>query len=250
MGQLYPYRCEGESMDDLLTSTVNSRRLVSASMKVRKRWAWHEAFWISWRLVANLIPFGLFSLFIPFSGNPVGIFFGVFFFVLALFILANTVKRILRVRLIMRGRGWPLAERLVTEMGDLKALMGFSAVILVLTLIVTSSGEEVFYATPEMKAENSLSAIRLALRVYSQENPGTYPQTLKPLLKEGKYLAFLPKANLRRQWHENSRKVELGVEPIDNGGWLYNNNPSDPNYGTIRINCTHTDKAGKRWSSY
>jgi hypothetical protein len=36
----------------------------------------------------------------------------------------------------------------------------------------------------------------------------------------------------------------------DEGGWGYVNNPADPEFGRVFVNCTHTDAKGVRWDHY
>ena len=36
----------------------------------------------------------------------------------------------------------------------------------------------------------------------------------------------------------------------DAGGWQYNNVSTDPDFGTLWVNCTHTDTKGSAWTSY
>ncbi|MBI3552599.1 MAG: hypothetical protein HY077_18075, partial [Elusimicrobia bacterium] len=36
----------------------------------------------------------------------------------------------------------------------------------------------------------------------------------------------------------------------DGAGWVYNNTITDPNLGTLWVNCTHTDTKGTTWTTY
>ena len=39
-------------------------------------------------------------------------------------------------------------------------------------------------------------------------------------------------------------------DPVNAGGWLYNNIVGDAGFGAVSVNCTHTDTKGSVWSSY
>jgi hypothetical protein len=36
----------------------------------------------------------------------------------------------------------------------------------------------------------------------------------------------------------------------DKGGWAYVSDPKSPIFGTVVVNCTHTDENGMSWSAY
>ncbi|MFH2202096.1 MAG: hypothetical protein ABIJ96_03180, partial [Elusimicrobiota bacterium] len=66
------------------------------------------------------------------------------------------------------------------------------------------------------------------------------------------YLPILPRLSLPGTSHPVTREVEFvqATGGIDTGKWLYVNNPGNPFYGRVRINCTHTDSRGISWSSF
>lgn len=95
----------------------------------------------------------------------------------------------------------------------------------------------------------NLGTIRSALSIYYGDLEGSYPESLAPLTAGDKYLTVIPRAEVPGL-HRASDAVTFGREPDDGGGWLYNNAVADANYGTVLVNCTHTDPRGKVWSSY
>jgi hypothetical protein len=101
-----------------------------------------------------------------------------------------------------------------------------------------------------MEAKNlgNLRTIRSALDRYSKDMGGRYPDSLTTLTVSTKYL--LSVRETRYLPHPDSNAVLLGKAADDAGGWLYNNDPEDPGFGTILVNCTHTDVKGTRWTAY
>lgn len=95
----------------------------------------------------------------------------------------------------------------------------------------------------------NLNAIRSAVSLYYGDNDKRYPRDLTDLTEQGKYLASIPEAKLGL-YHPSSSAVHLGAGSNDSGGWLYNNVPSNANFGTVLINCSHSDWKGNEWTSY
>lgn len=90
--------------------------------------------------------------------------------------------------------------------------------------------------------------LRSALSAYYGDTEGRFPATLDVLRAE-RFLPAIPEATTEGR-HPDSADVFYGTEPDDAGGWLYNNRVGDPGYGTVWINCTHTDGRGKAWTAY
>ncbi|MBI5240331.1 MAG: hypothetical protein HY926_07640 [Elusimicrobia bacterium] len=114
-----------------------------------------------------------------------------------------------------------------------------------------------------------LSGIRSALSIYYGDMEGFYPTDLSALTaphvgRDGNvvtYLESLEAAQCRSPYHPTpdcSRNREPGIHdqitystaPTDAGGWGYNNDPGHPNFGSIWVNCTHTDINGRSYSAY
>lgn len=109
--------------------------------------------------------------------------------------------------------------------------------------------ESMFRNRYEGSMRGNLGAVRSALSIYYGDLEGAYPEDLRALTVQGKYLTAIPKVKIPVH-HWASAKVHAGPAPDDAGGWYYNNVPGDANIGTVLINCTHTDVKGSVWTSY
>lgn len=109
--------------------------------------------------------------------------------------------------------------------------------------------ESLFRNRIENGSRGNLGAIRSALSIYYGDLEGAYPEDLRALTVQGKYLTVVPKAKIPEH-HWTTDKVHAGPAPDDAGGWHYNNVPGDANFGTVLFNCTHTDVKGSVWTSY
>jgi hypothetical protein len=95
----------------------------------------------------------------------------------------------------------------------------------------------------------ALSELRGALARYAEDTKMKGPASLADLTTGGKYLAAMPTAGMTGLHRPSARVSELGVTD-DSGGWSYSNWPGDPRQGQVWINCTHTDRSGRRWNEY
>ncbi len=116
----------------------------------------------------------------------------------------------------------------------------------------------------ENRARNQLAVFRESLGRYLIDNNQRYPETLDGLVADHKYLTSIPFVDIpvrtpkesnpkysdMKYSHRRTSTIYYGVKPNDAGGWFYDNVRDDPDYGNIRINCTHTDQSGKVWASY
>lgn len=93
----------------------------------------------------------------------------------------------------------------------------------------------------------NLGALRSGLDFYRRQD-GRYPSSLEALADPRLMASPLPLARIRA--HRKSPFVTYGAKPDDAGGWLYDNAPENAGFGTLRINCTHTDLRGSAWSAY
>jgi len=89
---------------------------------------------------------------------------------------------------------------------------------------------------------------------------GQYPGILYGLTVSGKYIATIPMAYVPSYHSANSTSGGWlgGCSPdfaqddafATEGSWAYCSTPSDVLFGTLAVNCTHTDSKGSIWSSY
>ena len=141
----------------------------------------------------------------------------------------------------MRRRGFTLIE-----------LMIVVAIIGILAAIAIPKFAELIRKSNEGSSKGNLGAIRSALSIYYGDMEGLYPTDLNSLTNSGKYLSSLPKSKAPN-YHADSATVSQnsGTAGItDGGGWAYVNAPGDANFGTLWVNCTHTDTKGSGWTTY
>jgi len=104
----------------------------------------------------------------------------------------------------------------------------------------------------ELDTRKALTALRSALAAYHKDMGGRYPAHVSELLLGDKYLRSVPKAKVPPH-HMDSDSVRLALhssDSDDSGGWAYVAEPSSKDWGTVFVNCTHTDIKGASWSDY
>ena len=95
--------------------------------------------------------------------------------------------------------------------------------------------------------------LRNALAVYARDGTKNYPDSLDSILKTIPYLPvdFLPywPTPYTTARHDGTMAVHYfrSFTPDDSGGWGYVNEPTDPNFGKVFVNCTHRNWEGNRW---
>jgi len=114
-------------------------------------------------------------------------------------------------------------------------------------------------ATEGMSKAN-LGSIRSALAIYYGDLEGQYPADLSALTVGGKYLQQIPAS--KTATHPDSTEVErydasvcpakeLDLTKVrDTGRWGYVADPKASCYGTVFVDCTHTDAKQKQWAAY
>lgn len=104
----------------------------------------------------------------------------------------------------------------------------------------------------EGQTKGNLGAFRMALSIYYGDNGQRYPVDLRDLSRGGKYLSSIPTA--RTGHHPDTSSVvhscSFPGELRDLGGWAYCNSRDGKGYGTLNVDCTHTDSKGALWHSY
>lgn len=110
----------------------------------------------------------------------------------------------------------------------------------------------------ERSAKGDLGAVRSALSIYYGDAEGRYPAKLSDLTIGGKYLSAIPKIQIGAHKltdavldvKEVSGHAALRRKLKDTGGWAYVSDPKSPIYGTVVIDCTHTDTRSSVWAEY
>lgn len=130
-------------------------------------------------------------------------------------------------------------------------LMIVVAIIGILASIAIPKFADLIRKSNEGASRGQLGAIRSALSIYYGDMEGQFPANLTALTLGGKYLAAVPKAKTPN-YHADSSEVTLksGVPKQDRGGWRYTDTSEDANFGSVWVNCSHTDTKGAVWSSY
>ena len=131
-------------------------------------------------------------------------------------------------------------------------LMIVVAIIGILAAIAIPKFAELIRKSNEGSSKGNLGAIRSALSIYYGDLEGQYPAALDSLTISGKYLTSIPKSKAPN-YHSDVSTIsqDSGVLSITNaGGWAYVNAPGDANFGTLWVNCTHTDTKGTVWTAY
>jgi len=93
-----------------------------------------------------------------------------------------------------------------------------------------------------------LSGMRMALALYTLEHK-TAPAAFEDILKDGK-LEAAPGLKLPGHFGSSAVRNTPSFEVRDSGGWAYVNDPRDPRFGLIFIDCGHMDEKGRYWSEF
>ncbi|MEK7232246.1 MAG: type II secretion system protein [Elusimicrobiota bacterium] len=125
-------------------------------------------------------------------------------------------------------------------------LMIVIVVIAVLAAIAVPKYGEAMRNSSEGSTRANLGMIRKALSVYYSDMDGQYPSDMLSLLPV--HMRKIPAAKLPG-YHDDSKIVLHAAASDDAGGWLYDN-VNNGTYGTVRVNCSHTDAKGSIWTSY
>jgi type II secretory pathway pseudopilin PulG len=126
------------------------------------------------------------------------------------------------------------------------------AILLIIVAILTPKFAKMIQTANEASTVGKLVSMRGALSVYYTDNEGFYPADLTPLLTPGsKYLTgIIPMYTQQHGSNEQISFFDANSTPTDTGGWGYVNNHSQPSWGYVFVDCTHTDLKGYVWTSY
>ena len=155
-------------------------------------------------------------------------------------------------RLLAQGRLAPSGKRMAwVAAADLAVFCAAMLLAGMVYFVIVSAGKK----STEGGNRGDLGYLRSAVSIYSGDTEGIYPADLAALTRDGKYLAGIPllwRGSPFYSPHWQSRKVEYyprkGTQ--DSGHWAYVNDSKSPDFGTVFIDCTHTDTLGARWDSF
>ena len=143
-------------------------------------------------------------------------------------------------------------------------LMIVVAIIAVLAAIAIPMFSNLVIKSQEGTTKGNLGTIRSSLSIYYGDNESGYPlDNLASLTANQKYLQVLPIANLPATSNSVGHGLQLtgvvaGALPgalndvADNvSGWVYDNDGNTPSvtFGSVVVNCTHSDLKGYAWST-
>lgn len=132
-------------------------------------------------------------------------------------------------------------------------LMIVVAIIGILAAVAIPKFADLIDKSKEGSTKGSLGSIRSALSVYYGDTEGQYPGNLAGLTT--KYIASVPYAKLPGTGHGDlNTEIDISSTVATNitnaGGWAYVNAMGNE-WGTVLVNCTHTDKTkGVSWTTY
>lgn len=131
-------------------------------------------------------------------------------------------------------------------------LMIVVAIIGILAAIAIPKFAQLVTKSKEGATKGSVGSVRSALSIYYGDMEGLYPVTTYALTINGKYLASIPFAKVPN-YHPDASSESTGspaAAVTDQGGWAYTNNSTDGNFGSLWVNCSHTDTKGTNWTTY
>lgn len=139
----------------------------------------------------------------------------------------------------MRTKGFTLIELMIVV-----SVIGLLAAIAVPKLGSTIAKSR------EAATKGNLASLRSAITIYVADTEGLYPTDDLTCLV-GNFIREIPYAKLP-PYHDDSNFVKTGSDADidDSGGWFYYNNSADVRWGTVIVNCTHSDSKGIVWSDY
>jgi hypothetical protein len=229
-------------MVDLLAPPAPRRR-ASASMRLRRRWAFHRTLTDFLWLIAAVGTFKAARFIYAAGRGGWDLFAPALFFGGAVFIVIMVVRDLRRMGRYLRGRGEPSEELLLREMSEGRTAGFTLAAATVLVMIAAPAFEDLPRKSIEGQTRQTLSVLRERIIGEVRKQKRHYGVTPRIPL-ENVPAARLPRTAYRR-WHPDSSAVLFSQQADDSGGWAV-----DPDTGLLFVNCTHTDAKGKKWAAY
>ncbi len=131
-------------------------------------------------------------------------------------------------------------------------LMIIVAIIGILAAIAIGKFSGMIAKSKEGHTKGALASMRSTLAIYYAENAAYPTDDLTSLMTGEKYLKILPTVKLPETGHPDVNTVAVGTSfttfITDTGGWAYDNNSDDRDWGALKINCSHTNLRSEVWS--
>jgi len=153
-------------------------------------------------------------------------------------------------------------------LGVVIGVLGFGLIPLagILAAIAIPNFAKLTEKSKEGADKGNLGVLRSSLSIYYGDNNGSYPADLQTLVQDHKYLASIPMVKTKN--HGETNRVEVygnevcnpnaghgssaidGTRLRDTGAWGYVGDKNSPCFGSVFIDCTHTDTRSQTWFSY
>lgn len=142
-------------------------------------------------------------------------------------------------------------------------LMLVVAIVALLAAIAIPKFANMIVKAKEASVKANLGALRSALTIYYSDNEGLYPyygSVDEALTTGSKYMEKIPFVQTPQGRHDPSNDINRPASPPisvpDNPGWYYLYLPSAftpygfPGPMALVVSCTHSDIAGRTWSTW
>ncbi|MBI5200139.1 MAG: prepilin-type N-terminal cleavage/methylation domain-containing protein [Elusimicrobia bacterium] len=137
----------------------------------------------------------------------------------------------------MNRRGYTILE-----------MMAVVAIIGILSAIAGMKYASLLRKANEGGVIGQLGSLRSAISIYYADMEGQYPGALASLTQNPKLISSLA-AIAPPPFHQSSAVIHNGSVANDTGGWMYDDT-GGTTFGTVWVNCTHTDSKGTAWNAY
>ncbi len=125
------------------------------------------------------------------------------------------------------------------------------AIIGILAAVAVPQFARTLRRSREATTKGNLATLRSAIGIAYTNNEGRYPtDDLSSLIPV--YLLAIPWKDTP-PYHQAGNMVGAGnmaSQTASRGDWFYDNDETEPQFGTVQINCVHTDLKGMIWTSY
>ena len=131
-------------------------------------------------------------------------------------------------------------------------LMIVVAIIGILAAIAIPKFAELIRKSQEGSTKGNLGSIRSAISIYYGDMEGQYPADPASMTQGGHYMSVIPNAKTPN-YHAELNAAYLGSQAggiQETGGWIYDSVMTDSTFGSLFVDCGHTDTKGNMWSSY
>ncbi len=138
-------------------------------------------------------------------------------------------------------------------------LMLAVGLIAILAAIATPKFTNTIRSSQEARTKGNLAALRASISSYYTDTEGRPPiDDLASLVP--RYIASIP-IKLTPPYHREGNVVSAGSAASQSetaadgfgsvaGDWFYFNDPSEPQFGHVVVNCVHTDLRDRIWTNY